>query len=67
MNTLSIVGFVCLFLLAGYLTIAAAAAWLSEIAFSGKGVFGPVLAVVAVGLWAIVWQVNPFTISVGIA
>jgi hypothetical protein len=67
MTILAFIGLVCLVCLAAFLTIVAAATWIGESTFSDRGTFGPVLAAVAAGLWAIVWWVNPVSISVSIS
>lgn len=67
LSFLSIIGFIALCLFALYMTFAMGAVVLSEAVFGGPTVFSFVFAAIAIGLWALVWWLSPFTVTVGVA
>lgn len=66
MTLLSIIGFITICLGALYFTFSSIV-WLFTASVFSEGLTGPlVMAAIAVGLWALAWNLSPFTISVNL-
>ena len=66
MTLLAIIGFIAICLGALYFTFASIV-WLYGASFFGDGLTGPlVMGAIAGGLWALAWNLSPFTISVNL-
>jgi len=62
---MAIFGFICLVLIALWVTVGALAAIYGSAVFGGKAEpFGWVLAVIAAALWYAVWRLSPFSINI---
>jgi hypothetical protein len=67
MTALVLIGFAALCVAAAYMTLVAASCVLGEAFLGGVGAFSYVVCAIAGGLWALVWWLSPFTITVGVA
>lgn len=66
MTLLAFIGFIAICLGALYFTFSSIV-WLFTASVFGDGLTGPlVTAVIAGGLWALAWNLSPFTISVNL-
>ena len=66
MTLLAIIGFIAICLGALYFTFSSIV-WLYGASFFGDGLTGPlVMGAIAGGLWALAWNLSPFTISVNL-